>query len=68
MLFFLRRYENNVAYFYLFVARLFALSAPLQILLLQMPKAEAAGGQIAFNLGSAAGAYCRRDADAGAGI
>lgn len=43
-------------------AGLFALSAPLQILLLQNAKGGellgAAGGQIAFNLGSAVGAYC----------
>jgi MFS family permease len=41
-------------------AGLFALSAPLQILLLQNAKgrdAGAAGGQMAFNLGSAIGAY-----------
>lgn len=41
---------------------LFALSAPLQILLLQNAKGGemlgAAGGQMAFNLGSAVGAYC----------
>lgn len=43
-------------------AGLFALSAPLQILLLQNAKGGemlgAAGGQMAFNLGSAVGAYC----------
>lgn len=43
-------------------AGLFALSAPLQILLLQNAKGGellgAAGGQIAFNLGSAIGAWC----------
>ncbi len=43
-------------------AGLFALSAPLQILLLQNAKGGemlgAAGGQIAFNLGSAVGAFC----------
>ncbi|EPO5274471.1 MFS transporter AraJ [Citrobacter braakii] len=43
-------------------AGLFALSAPLQILLLQNAKGGellgAAGGQIAFNLGSAIGACC----------
>ena len=43
-------------------AGLFALSAPLQILLLQNAKGGemlgAAGGQIAFNLGSAVGAWC----------
>lgn len=43
-------------------AGLFALSAPLQILLLQNAQGGemlgAAGGQIAFNLGSAIGAYC----------
>ena len=42
-------------------AGLFALSAPLQILLLQNAKGGellgAAGGQVAFNLGSAIGAY-----------
>lgn len=42
-------------------AGLFALSAPLQILLLQNAKGGemlgAAGGQMAFNLGSAVGAY-----------
>ena len=42
-------------------AGLFALSAPLQILLLQNAKGGemlgAAGGQIAFNLGSAIGAF-----------
>ncbi len=63
LMLFLRRHENNVAYFcfYLF-AGLFALSAPLQILLLQNAKGGellgGAGGQIAFNLGSAVGAYC----------
>lgn len=45
-------------------AGLFALSAPLQILLLQNAKGGellgAAGGQIAFNLGSAIGAWCGR--------
>lgn len=45
-------------------AGLFALSAPLQILLLQNAKGGemlgAAGGQIAFNLGSAIGAFCGR--------
>ncbi|PLP47045.1 MFS transporter AraJ, partial [Klebsiella pneumoniae] len=43
-------------------AWLFALSAPLHILLLQNAKGGemlgAAGGQIAFNLGSAIGAFC----------
>jgi DHA1 family arabinose polymer transporter-like MFS transporter len=43
-------------------AGLFALSAPLQILLLQNAKGGellgAAGGQVAFNLGSAIGAWC----------
>lgn len=43
-------------------AGLFALAAPLQILLLQNAKGGemlgAAGGQIAFNLGSAIGAFC----------
>ncbi|BCU56776.1 MFS transporter AraJ [Enterobacter kobei] len=43
-------------------AGLFALSAPLQILLLQNARGGemlgAAGGQIAFNLGSAVGAFC----------
>lgn len=43
-------------------AGLFALAAPLQILLLQNARGGemlgAAGGQIAFNLGSAIGAYC----------
>jgi DHA1 family arabinose polymer transporter-like MFS transporter len=41
-------------------AGLFALSAPLQILLLQNAKGGemlGAGGQMAFNLGSAIGAY-----------
>ena len=42
-------------------AGLFALSAPLQILYCKCQGGEllgAAGGQIAFNLGSAVGAYC----------
>ncbi|EMH4161131.1 MFS transporter AraJ [Pluralibacter gergoviae] len=43
-------------------AGLFALSAPLQIMLLQNAKGGemlgAAGGQMAFNLGSAVGAWC----------
>lgn len=43
-------------------AGLFALSAPLQILLLENAKGGellgAAGGQVAFNLGSAIGAWC----------
>ncbi|HDS1118226.1 TPA: MFS transporter AraJ [Pluralibacter gergoviae] len=43
-------------------AGLFALSAPLQIMLLQNAKGGemlgAAGGQMAFNLGSAIGAWC----------
>lgn len=47
---------------FIICAGLFALSAPLQILLLQNAKGGemlgAAGGQIAFNLGSAVGAFC----------
>lgn len=47
---------------FLCCAGLFALAAPLQILLLQNARGGemlgAAGGQIAFNLGSALGAFC----------
>ncbi|WP_434584894.1 MFS transporter AraJ [Klebsiella sp. B345] len=47
---------------FLCCAGLFALAAPLQILLLQNARGGemlgAAGGQIAFNLGSAIGAFC----------
>ncbi|MBY6256552.1 MULTISPECIES: MFS transporter AraJ [Phytobacter] len=56
--------ENKVASLmmgFICCAGLFALAAPLQILLLQNAKGGellgAAGGQIAFNLGSAIGAY-----------
>ncbi len=52
----------SLALAFLCCAGLFALSAPLQILLLQNAKGGemlgAAGGQIAFNLGSAIGAFC----------
>jgi len=52
----------SLAFAFICCAGLFALSAPLQILLLQNAKGGellgAAGGQIAFNLGSAIGAYC----------
>lgn len=57
-------YQQNVSLSLAFIvcAGLFALSAPLQILLLQNAKGGemlgAAGGQIAFNLGSAVGAFC----------
>lgn len=51
----------SLAMGFLCCAGLFALSAPLQILLLQNAKGGemlgAAGGQMAFNLGSAIGAY-----------
>ena len=51
----------SLALAFLCCAGLFALSAPLQILLLQNAKGGemlgAAGGQMAFNLGSAIGAY-----------
>ena len=53
----------SLTFAFICCAGLFALSAPLQILLLQNAKGGemlgAAGGQIAFNLGSAIGAYCR---------
>ncbi|MHB9330357.1 MFS transporter AraJ [Phytobacter ursingii] len=56
--------ENKIASLmmgFICCAGLFALAAPLQILLLQNAKGGellgAAGGQIAFNLGSAIGAY-----------
>lgn len=52
----------SLAFAFICCAGLFALSAPLQILLLQNAKGGellgAAGGQMAFNLGSAVGAYC----------
>ncbi|HFZ8993929.1 TPA: MFS transporter AraJ [Citrobacter freundii] len=52
----------SLSFTFLCCAGLFALSAPLQILLLQNARGGemlgAAGGQIAFNLGSAIGAYC----------
>lgn len=52
----------SLVFAFICCAGLFALSAPLQILLLQNAKGGellgAAGGQIAFNLGSAIGAYC----------
>ncbi len=52
----------SLTFAFICCAGLFALSAPLQILLLQNAKGGellgAAGGQIAFNLGSAIGAYC----------
>ncbi|MDU4093982.1 MAG: MFS transporter AraJ [Pantoea sp.] len=57
-------YQQSAALSLAFItcAGLFALSAPLQILLLQNAKGGemlgAAGGQIAFNLGSAVGAFC----------
>lgn len=51
----------SLTFAFICCAGLFALSAPLQILLLQNAKGGellgAAGGQIAFNLGSAIGAY-----------
>ncbi len=53
---------TSLIFAFICCAGLFALSAPLQILLLQNAKGGellgAAGGQIAFNLGSAVGAYC----------
>lgn len=53
---------TSLVFAFICCAGLFALSAPLQILLLQNAKGGellgAAGGQIAFNLGSAVGAYC----------
>lgn len=63
MLFFFGGMKTTSLIFAFFCcAGLFALSAPLQILLLQNAKGGellgAAGGQIAFNLGSAVGAYC----------
>ncbi|MGD8162751.1 MFS transporter AraJ [Pantoea sp. FN0307] len=57
-------YQNiaSLSLAFIICAGLFALSAPLQILLLQNAKGGemlgAAGGQIAFNLGSALGAFC----------
>ncbi len=52
----------SLTFAFICCAGLFALSAPLQILLLQNAKGGellgAAGGQIAFNLGSAIGAWC----------
>ncbi|STE18160.1 MFS transporter AraJ [Citrobacter sp. wls718] len=52
----------SLTFAFICCAGLFALSAPLQILLLQNAKGGellgAAGGQMAFNLGSAVGAYC----------
>lgn len=52
----------SLALAFICCAGLFALAAPLQILLLQNARGGemlgAAGGQIAFNLGSAIGAYC----------
>lgn len=52
----------SLTFAFICCAGLFALAAPLQILLLQNAKGGemlgAAGGQIAFNLGSAVGAYC----------
>ncbi|MDX5540157.1 MFS transporter AraJ [Escherichia coli] len=52
---------TSLIFAFICCAGLFALSAPLQILLLQNAKGGellgAAGGQIAFNLGSAVGAY-----------
>nr|WP_318382462.1 MFS transporter AraJ [uncultured Enterobacter sp.] len=52
----------SLTFAFISCAGLFALSAPLQILLLQNAKGGemlgAAGGQIAFNLGSAVGAFC----------
>ncbi|EKJ8217109.1 MFS transporter AraJ [Citrobacter sp. Cs237] len=52
----------SLTFAFICCAGLFALSAPLQILLLENAKGGellgAAGGQIAFNLGSAIGAYC----------
>ncbi|MFO6427483.1 MFS transporter AraJ [Escherichia coli] len=53
---------TSLIFAFICCAGLSALSAPLQILLLQNAKGGellgAAGGQIAFNLGSAVGAYC----------
>ncbi|WP_260862892.1 MFS transporter AraJ [Citrobacter sp. Marseille-Q6884] len=63
MLFFLGGIKAaSLTFAFICCAGLFAVSAPLQILLLQNAKGGellgAAGGQIAFNLGSAIGAYC----------
>lgn len=63
MLFFFAQLPGiSLGFAFVCCAGLFALSAPLQILLLQNAKGGemlgAAGGQIAFNLGSAIGAYC----------
>lgn len=62
-LFFFSGYKTtSLTFAFICCAGLFALSAPLQILLLQNAKGGellgAAGGQIAFNLGSAIGAWC----------
>lgn len=62
-LFFFSGYKTtSLTFAFICCAGLFALSAPLQILLLQNAKGGellgAAGGQIAFNLGSAIGARC----------
>lgn len=52
----------SLTFAFISCAGLFALAAPMQILLLQNAKGGemlgAAGGQMAFNLGSAIGAYC----------
>lgn len=60
--FFAYQQAASLALAFICCAGLFALSAPLQILLLQNAKGGemlgAAGGQIAFNLGSALGAFC----------
>lgn len=61
-LFFAYQQSTALGLAFITCAGLFALSAPLQILLLQNAKGGemlgAAGGQIAFNLGSAVGAFC----------
>jgi len=60
--FFSAQQAVSLSFAFISCAGLFALSAPLQILLLQNAKGGemlgAAGGQIAFNLGSALGAFC----------
>ncbi|PLR31426.1 MFS transporter AraJ [Chimaeribacter californicus] len=63
MIFFFSTQQGaSLSFAFISCAGLFALSAPLQILLLQNAKGGemlgAAGGQIAFNLGSALGAFC----------
>ena len=63
MIFFFSAHQAaSLSFAFISCAGLFALSAPLQILLLHNAKGGemlgAAGGQIAFNLGSALGAFC----------